>query len=333
MAEVEYFDDPSLFGRRAPQAQAYPYGAEHYQTSDDPYDAPDQAGSRLSALVNWAGALVSLGLVVGMGVWAYQLTMRDVSGVPVIQALEGPMRVPPEDPGGAQAPHQGLAVNRIAEGAEAEAVPDQLVLAPPPVDLDNLAPISGASAAAENPDINDETQAIIERLLSRGSALEPLQEADQQVAAPAVEEPVADPQELRLIPASVPGVSRSLRPSLRPETIASSSASVAEDLSQTEVTAAADEAELAPESLAAGTRLVQLGAFDSADIARSEWERLANRFPDFLAGRARVIEEARSGGQAFFRLRAHGFADLAEARRFCTALVAQGAACIPVTVR
>jgi hypothetical protein len=28
---------------------------------------------RLGALVNWAGALMSLGLVVGMGVWALQL--------------------------------------------------------------------------------------------------------------------------------------------------------------------------------------------------------------------------------------------------------------------
>jgi hypothetical protein len=28
----------------------------------------------LGALVNWAGALMSLGLIVGMGVWALQLT-------------------------------------------------------------------------------------------------------------------------------------------------------------------------------------------------------------------------------------------------------------------
>jgi hypothetical protein len=88
--------------------------------------------------VNWAGALMSVGLVVGMSVWAVQLLMRDVSGVPVIEALEGPMREPPADPGGTQAPHQGLAVNRIAEGEEAQPVPDRLVLAPPPIELQEV---------------------------------------------------------------------------------------------------------------------------------------------------------------------------------------------------
>jgi hypothetical protein len=99
---------------------------------------PQPRGPRLGALVNWAGALMSVGLVVGMSVWAFQLLMRDVSGVPVIEALEGPMREPPADPGGTQAPHQGLAVNRIAEGEEAQPVPDRLVLAPPPIELQEV---------------------------------------------------------------------------------------------------------------------------------------------------------------------------------------------------
>jgi hypothetical protein len=91
--------------------------------------------------------------------------------------------------------------------------------------------------------------------------------------------------------------------------------------------------ELAVSDLAIGTRLVQLGAFDTAEVARSEWERLAGRFPDYFAGRPRVVEAASSGGQTFYRLRAAGFEDLATSRRFCAVLVAQGAACIPVTVR
>ena len=92
-------------------------------------------------------------------------------------------------------------------------------------------------------------------------------------------------------------------------------------------------AEIDAAALPAGTRLVQLGAFDTPEIARQEWERLTARFPDFFAGRARVIEEASSGGSAFYRLRADGFADLAASRRFCSALMAQNTPCIPVTVR
>jgi hypothetical protein len=78
---------------------------------------------------------------------------------------------------------------------------------------------------------------------------------------------------------------------------------------------------------------VQLGAFDTAETAREEWDRIAARFPDYFDARPRVIEEAESSGQAFFRLRAAGFDDLAASRRFCAVLVAQGTACIPVTVR
>jgi hypothetical protein len=78
---------------------------------------------------------------------------------------------------------------------------------------------------------------------------------------------------------------------------------------------------------------VQLGAFDTAETAREEWDRIAARFPDYFDDRPRVIEEAESGGQTFFRLRAAGFDDLAGSRRFCAVLVAQGTACIPVTVR
>jgi hypothetical protein len=91
--------------------------------------------------------------------------------------------------------------------------------------------------------------------------------------------------------------------------------------------------EIAVSDLPDGTRLVQLGAFDTAEIAREEWDRIATRFPEYFDARPRVIEEAESGGQTFFRLRAAGFDDLAGSRRFCAVLVAQGTACIPVTVR
>ena len=331
MADIEYFgDDDAHHARDA-------YAARGRSGQSGPA-AQGEAPVRLGTVVNWAGALVSLGLVVGMAVWAFQLTMRDVSGVPVIRALEGPMRVPPADPGGTQAEHQGLAVNRIAEGGEAAPVPDRLVLAPPPVDLEAVsfasssqaAPtVSVAPAPAPTPsEISAGTQALIDRLIERA---EPLPGAPAaEVAAAAA--PVVDivPAAARVIPASVPGVARSLRPEGRPAAIAARALAA-----PTQVAAARPVAveEITPDTLAEGTRLVQLGAFDTPDIARAEWERLTGLFPDYFVGRARVIQEASSGGQAFYRLRAHGFEDLAASRRFCAALMAQSAPCIPVTVR
>jgi hypothetical protein len=320
MADIEYFEDDRAHGayRGEPRGAAAP--------------------SRVGTIVNWAGALVSLGLVVGMGVWAFQLTMRDVSGVPVIRALEGPMRVPPADPGGTQAEHQGLAVNRIAEGEEAAPVPDRVVLAPPPVDLDavELASASASSVAVPDaPATRAETQDLINRLLEQANPLEgpspepaPLVDTDADTDTAAAPAPAATTA-ATVIPASVPGVARSLRPASRPAVIATRATAP----TAASPAAPQDTAEIDAATLPEGTRLVQLGAFDTPEIARAEWDRLIARFPDFFDGRARVIQQASSGGSAFYRLRAHGFDDLAASRRFCAALMAQNAPCIPVTVR
>ena len=68
---------------------------------DDAYGVDEAArGASVTTFMNWAGAAVSLALIAGLGYWGWQLLVRDVSGVPVITALEGPMRVAPDNPGG-----------------------------------------------------------------------------------------------------------------------------------------------------------------------------------------------------------------------------------------
>lgn len=121
-----------------------------------------------------------------------------------------------------------------------------------------------------------------------------------------------------------------LRPAPRPEwnTIAQTTPVSVTNAVQTSATA-----EVSIDELPKGTRLVQLGAYASTDVARSEWARIGGKFTDFFAGKRMVIQEAVSGGKTFFRLRAEGFQDLAEARRFCSALTAAQADCIPVEVR
>ena len=79
--------------------------------------------------------------------------------------------------------------------------------------------------------------------------------------------------------------------------------------------------------------MVQLGAFDTADEARVAWESISARFEGVMAGKTQVISEVESGERKFWRLRATGFADLADARRFCAALVAERTDCIPVIAR
>ena len=88
-----------------------------------------------------------------------------------------------------------------------------------------------------------------------------------------------------------------------------------------------------PASLTPGTRLVQLGAFETDGEARRAWDELSARFPAYLDGRSRVIEPATAGGRVFYRLRAHGFRDEPEARRFCSVFVTEDLECTPVLLR
>ena len=293
---------------------------------------------QMGTLVNWAGAAMSVALIAGIGVWGYKLMVRDVNGIPVVAAVEGPMRIQPEEPGGLQAAHQGLAINHVKADGGAEAPADTLRLAPRPVDV---AETDQPGLAAPLP---RETQSMAEAedasLAAVEAAAQPVSMTAAQTPAPQIPDTQsavdavlaelleeADPL-TELAPVEGPGLNRSDRPSPRPERAAVQVASA--DPTQPVLPASID---VRAEDVAAGTRLVQLGAFDSPETATAEWDRISTRFEGYLADKQRVIQRAESGGRTFYRLRAMGFADLSDARRFCSALVAENAACIPVVVR
>lgn len=306
-------------------------------------------GGGFAKFINIAGGLTSLALVVGIGVWGYKLMVRDVSGVPVVRALEGPMRVQPDDPGGRPADHQGLSVNDVAAHGAAAPAADRLVLAPRPVGLTEedkpAAALAVAEDAAERPG-DPQVQALVDQLIAGVKPLDAPEPAPETVPetvpvpvaaraadivqpeplAPVTAETLAEPQPAVF---TGPGLARSLRPQLRPSGVVRARAEAG---AQAPV-AASGVQDIDPASLPVGTRLAQLGAFDSAETARREWDRLDGRFGDYMDGKARVVQEASSGGRAFFRLRAMGFDDIHDARRFCAVLTAEGVDCIPVTVR
>ncbi|ANB34577.1 SPOR domain-containing protein [Rhodovulum sulfidophilum] len=292
------------------------------------------AAPSLKTMVNWAGGLVSLTLVAGLFVWGYQIVVRDVSGVPVIRALEGPMRIAPDDPGGRQAEHQGLSVNRVAAEGEAAPPPDMLRLAPAPVDLAGddrpvIAPQPAAGAAA------DPSQPVLAALnLADTPATDAAGGALFDRAEPAAEPvaPEAEPTEEEALTLPAGALRQSPRPAARPQEDLATRAAIASARAAMDAPA---PAEIAADSVLPGTALVQLGAFDSGDEARGVWDSLSGQrsFAGFFSDKTRVIQTVDRGGRTFFRLRASGFADLAAARRFCAAVSAEGADCIPVVAR
>lgn len=333
-------------------------------------------------MANLAGAVASVAIVVGVGVWGYKILARDVSGVPVVRAAAGPMRVLPKDPGGRPAAHQGLAVNAVAATGTAEKPADQWTLAPAPIELNDQdqpmpitvpkansetpidvsaqaapAPIAPKPAApvgtptvqtaavqtpatpaptvsAPAPNITPEMDPNSIEALAAQIALSaaPLGHVAPKpnIAPPVVNASVEPPKPAALKPAEpaapTSGLRRSLRPKARPAGFAQRVAAPAP--------AAPTRAAFAAPDIAPGTRLVQLGAYASPEIARAEWDKLIKRFPTYLGEKTPVVQRATSGGRIFYRLRAlGGFSEIGDTRRFCAAIKAEGADCIPVVSR
>ena len=323
-----------------PAAGAYPSFAD--ELPQDPYAVSrPQAGQ----IIQWAGAVCTLLALVGAGYWGYQLAVRDANGIPVVRATMGPLRIAPELPGGEVSAHQGLAVNAIPASGMAEAVPDQITLAP---QMGALAPEdtalkvrSAAPAAPPNSTLGtnaEELASATQTLLQDAAGTEPaladlasltdalpedMPLSDAEAVERALEaalaeggDPIADSAPLPLDPAPD-------QPDAGEDPVGMSNTDPITPLI----------GELDPATIPLGTPMVQFGAFDTAEIARTEWANLQTRFTELMAGKALVVEQASSGGRDFFRLRAHGFDSPDDTRRFCAAILAENGTCLTVDQR
>lgn len=86
-------------------------------------------------------------------------------------------------------------------------------------------------------------------------------------------------------------------------------------------------AAVVPSAPAAQGTMVQLAAFDSADLAQQDWGRLAARMPALFDRHKPEVARAEVHGRTLWRLRTGGFASEAQAKSFCEKVQAQGADC------
>ncbi|MGL4234728.1 SPOR domain-containing protein [Tabrizicola sp.] len=316
MADADY----DFGGGLSHESQSQRYGAKEAM-----------AAEKVQRYINIAGGLASLALVIGLGFWGYKLAVRDVNGVPVIQAMDGPMRISPVDPGGEIADHQGLAVNNVAEVGTAAPSPERLVLAPRPVELtpEDTAGLGGQllPGLAEASAPSDLMTADSELALAATPLTESADPTEVAVEAALAEALGTVPEEeLATLPVEEPApegaITTSIRPKARPGTRT--------ETAPVEAVAMAAPNEVDPATITPGTRLVQFGTFDTAEEARAAWTRLQGRFGELMAEKGLVLQPAESGGRTFYRLRAHGFEGEDDARRFCSAFVAENMICIPV---
>lgn len=300
----------------------------------------EPAGFAARAML-WFGAALSVAMVAGVVYWAYSLGQRDASDVPVIRALEGLPRERPVDAGGAQVPNQGLAVNEVLAGTESA----------DPAQSAALAPETSGLAADDQPVLPDlEAQDSVSPEAESGEVA-PLGQGSfaPQPAAPETSETAADaapldfPRPLRRAPRAAASTEDSLLSAAIADALAQANSDIG-DAAPGIPSDAAPTAGTPTESAAAsatgdlrdvpiGTRMVQLGAFDTETDAAGQWQTLAAAHPQLFATMTRYIERRQAGGRVFFRLRALGFDDLEQARAMCAALLAREVQCITVTAR
>ncbi len=283
----------------------------------------DQRNFSVGSVLHWVGSGVSLMLLAGGVYWAVNIASRDVTKIPVVSAQLSPMREAPENPGGKATENQGLNVTQVA-AMENPPVAETIVLAPvaQPLaeeDLPEAERLQMANAVA-TPAPDGETElavdvnALADAIVAGEKPLSDIKPLPVRVEGANIEQALRMALDVDETPSGLSPPRTTIRPKLRRR-----------------ATQAAAVVPTKP-AIAAGSVLVQFGAYDSAAVAEQEWTRISAKLANFLGTQTRVIQKAQSGGRTFYRLRAAGFGDIAEARRFCSA-VSEKAECYPVIVK
>ena len=292
-----------------------------------------QVNFKLNMIFYWTGAALSLSLLVGAIGWSYQLIVRDISQIPIVRVQLGPLRVAPDNPGGLTAANQGLSVTQLAVN-EKPLLSNEIHLAPAAESLngESLA-LKITEGVKSNTD--DETFEIKEVNAVNNLDLTVLSnetEADSRSKEEPVLSKVAFSQKKMEIENAVSlalsitddpvALPNSLRPKIRPMSFRQNDKTTRDQVA----------ANSSISELPMGSAVVQLGAFDSKNLAKSEWQRFEKLLGSVLISKKMVVQKAESGGKIFYRLRASGFDDISDARQFCTAIIDK-VACIPVVTR
>ncbi|WP_187830368.1 SPOR domain-containing protein [Siccirubricoccus phaeus] len=270
---------------------------------------PERSSGTSWRMLAFAGGALGVVAVAGAVAWGLSRSSGPRT-IPVIEPDNRPVKVRPENPGGLQVPNQDQLVlepaavrraaerstganARLAEGPEAPALDQLRRQAAPPAPPAAQAPAAdSASDAAPGPAPGPQASALV------APGLAPPVAAPATPAAPA---PIAAPP-VPATPVAAP-----------PAAPAPAAAPVA----------------IAP--VAHGRAQVQLGALNSEESARAEWERLSRRIPELAGFQPRVTRFDRGEGQApLYRLRAGNLSDAAAARALCDLVRARGGACTPI---
>jgi cell division protein FtsN len=269
---------------------------EDVRVFDGSEDDEDVEGSRLPLLI--VLALLVLAMFAGVVWLAYtQGVARGRTETPVLTAQNGPARVAPQNPGGAEEPYKGFKIYEqpappdddaaaTTTPAVAAALATRPVVAPPPKPVTAAAPLTPPPA------------------LKMATAIpEPAKTAPVTARTPApVVVKKALPQSAPVARATAPP--RSLAPpALKPAPVPAPTA-------------------------ASGSYALQIGAYKSQAEADAAWKTYKTRHGALLAGANDDVQQADLGEKGiWYRLRITGFPSKDVASAMCDRLKADGGGC------
>lgn len=278
---------------------------EEVRVFDGSEDDEDVEGSRLPLLI--VLALLVLAMFAGVVWLAYtQGVARGRTETPVVTAANGPARIAPTNPGGAEQPYKGFKIY------EQPAPPDDDVPATAGPAASAQAP---AAAPAKVPVAASEAKPQPQNI-SPPPATKPAITAS--AAAPTVTAPAPKPAAAKPAPVAKPAALLAIGPATAPpRTLAAppKPAPVA--------------ATPAPKtSVASGSAVLQIGAYKSQADADAAWKTYRGKHAALLAGYSPDVQQADLGDKGtWYRLRIAGIASKDVASALCDRLKADGGTC------
>jgi hypothetical protein len=301
-----------------------PLGADYPRA-----EADDGRRKRNRRLVGIAAVVAA---VVIVGFW---FTTRHRGEVPEIAADTSPEKVKPTDQGGLQVPNQNVQVlenmngQPKAQAGETVLPPPEQPVAPPAVTDQTAAANPAAPATAADtaqqaaqtapaaPAVPSVQAPAVPASPTTGTTAAATPTAPAVPAVPAV--PAANSSAMTSTPA-VPAttVASAANTTAAPSAAPTTATTTAEPAAKTTTTAAP-----------AGKLRIQLAAVKTEEAAKSTWTKLQKAHPAQLGNLSLMVEKVDKGAAGiFYRVQAGPFSDTSAAKSVCSALSAQGQACI-----
>ena len=304
---------------------------EDVRVFDGSEDDEDVEGSRLPLLI--VLALLVLAMFAGVVWLAYtQGVARGRTETPVLTAQNGPARIAPQNPGGAEQPYKGFKIyeqpappdddvdttttQAAAQPAQAPApvAAPKVALQPPPPPVPAAKPVVAAAPPAPKP------------------APAPLVAAPKPVAPKLAAAAPVKPAPVAVKPAptsAAPVVVKKDVPAAPPAPVAAAPGGPATGAPRSLALVPAKPAPTAAAPVAAtGAAVLQIGAYKSQAEADGAWKTYKAKHAALLAGATEDVQQADLGDKGtWYRLRIIGFPSKDVASAMCDRLKADGGGC------